>query len=138
MRLLFFFFLFATTVPHQATLYYQSSACTDSSPCRLVVYRAVCSTSTTCPSYGNGHGWIQVTAGSASSAPTPTGTTWVVTDKDPTLQDATTYVYVATLAWQSNPNQASAPGPAWSGTTASGATSNVPATPTVGTGNSVQ
>jgi hypothetical protein len=59
----------------------------------------------------------------------------VVLDQDPVLQDATTYVYVATTTFQSGGN-VSAASPPWSGTTQAGGGS-VPAIPTVGTGNSV-
>lgn len=128
------FLLFLTL--HQATLYYQSAVCTNSSPCQLDVYRAVCPKASTCPSYGNGHGWSRLTSGAAMATPTPTGTTWIVRDSDPVLQDSTTYVYVATLAWIGS-NRRSQPGPPWSGTTSSGATPNTPAAPTLGIGNSV-
>lgn len=127
----------AATVPHQATLYYQSTACTNSAPCQLLVYRTVCPTPTTCPNYGNGHGWIRLIAGDVSATPTLTGTTWIVVDKDPALQDNTTYAYTALLAWQSSPSQVSSSGPVWSGTTSSGGTTNVPQVPTVGSNNSV-
>jgi hypothetical protein len=125
------------TVPHQATLYWQSSSCTSNNPCQLQVWRAVCATPATCPTYVAGAtAWTRVTTGSASASPKPNGTQWTVIDQDPVLQDATTYVYVATTSYVSAPTVYSDASPPWSGTT-NGPNASVPLAPSVGTGNVV-
>jgi hypothetical protein len=128
----------ATTVPHQATLNFQNTSCTSNNPCDLQVWRAVCSMPMACPAYVAGSTlWTRVSYGLASATPTVHGTQWVVTDKDPVLQDATTYVYVGTNSYHSSPNTFSDSGPAWSGTTKAGTTAGTPTVPSNGTGNSV-
>ena len=119
---------------HVATLYYQNTQCIASSPCTLIVYRATCSSPTSCPTWGNNKGWIRPPATTLTILPTVTasGTSWIVTDKDPALKDNTTYVYAATNTFSSG-SPVSDPSSLWSGTTSSSA----PTTPTIGTGNSV-
>jgi len=120
---------------HQATLYYQNTSCTNHSPCSLQIWRAVCPTPTTCPSYQAGSSlWTRVSYGAASATPTAKGTAWIIYDKDPTLQDNTTYAYCATNSFQNQSNIISACSPVWQGTTGGG---NTPPAPTLGTGNSV-
>jgi hypothetical protein len=119
---------------HQATLYYQSTACTTHTPCALQVYRAVCPTPATCPAWqANSALWARVNYGAGSAVPTASGTQWKVIDKDPQLRDSTTYAYCATVSFNSN-KKPSACGPVWSGTTGG---AGAPATPVVGAGNSV-
>ena len=135
---LLIFLLFGQASPpqHQATLYYQNSSCTTATPCALQVYRAVCSSPTNCPGWGNGAGWTRVSFGAGSASPTATGTTWVLYDQDPALKSNTTYIYVATNSYQSSPATYSPRSPTWIGTTGAGGGS-APATPTVGVGNTV-
>jgi hypothetical protein len=125
------------TIPHQATLNYSNPTCTIAKPCAIQVYRAVCPQVTQCPTYpGQSSSFTQLAAGTGVATPTSTGTTWVITDTDTALQDATTYVYYATNSFQSSPavySQASAP---WSGTT--GAAPVSPNAPTNGSGNTIQ
>jgi len=141
MKLLLLILLLApkiATVSHQATLYYQNTACTSHNPCVLQVWRAVCPTATTCPNYQEGSSlWIRVSSGAGSATPTPTGTTWVFKDTDPILQDNTTYAYCATNSFYSSTNNLSGCSVVWSGTTSGGSNAGVPQSPTVGTGNSV-
>ena len=136
--LLMFLAQHVATVPHSATLYYQSTSCTSSNPCSIQVYRAVCPTPSTCPQYHPGaSNWTRLSSGQGIVTPTQTNTTWIITDNDPVLQDNTTYVYVATNSYQSTPTAYSGPSPSWSGTTSNGGTTNVPPGPTNGVGNSV-
>lgn len=127
----------AGTISHTATLNWQNSSCTTAKPCSIAVYRATCSSSSSCPPYPNS-GYappptaslgVQVTA-------TATNTSWTVTDTDPNLGDGTTYAYVATNSFTSNPSQPGPPSAVWSGTTS--AAPNVPPAPVVGNGNQIQ
>jgi hypothetical protein len=128
----------ASTMPHKATLYYQSIDCTNHSPCQILVWRAVCPTPTTCPVYVPGSpSWSQVTTGGGSVSTSPSGTKWIVVDTDPSLQDNTTYAYVATVRFTTGPRTLSDPSPVWSGTTSGGTNAGTPPTPTNGVGNSV-
>jgi len=128
--------LFAAT--HQATLYYQNSSCTNHNPCTIQVWRAVCSSPTSCPYFVMGNPiWTRVTTGGGSASASGNKTTWVVYDQDPTLQDNTTYEYCATNTYHSAPSVYSACSPLWHGTT-SGGNSNAPDSPSNSTGNSVQ
>ena len=127
----------AATCPHQATLHFQNPACTDSNPCSIQIWRAVCANQYTCPMYVQGSSqWTRLSHGSGSATPTPDGTTWVFVDSDPVLQDNTTYIYVATNSFHSSSNKLSDGSPAWVGTT-SACIANTPEAPTLGTGNSV-
>jgi len=130
-------FFFVVTMAHQAKLYYQNTACTTTTPCQLQVYRATCSSSTKCPAFNlNSPSWKQLSSGSATAIITTTGTKWTVVDNDPALQDNTTYAYCATNSFTSAPTVLSNCGYGWKGTTGA-ANANIPSTPTVGTGNSV-
>jgi len=131
-------FLAAVTVSHQATLYYQNSSCTSNTPCTIQVWRAVCPTPITCPTYVAGNtAWTRLIYVSTSTKPTPTGTQWVIIDHDPALQDNTTYVYIAVNAFHSPTSSYSGPSPSWSGTTTGGTNAGTPSTPTNGANNSV-
>lgn len=125
----------STTGPHQAILNWSNPSCTTTAQCSLQVYRATCTSATSCPAYTAGSSsW---TALNMTSGLVPTigasGSTWNYTDKDPALQDSTTYAWVATNSYVG-------------GSTASGASSNyvgttnngTPPAPTLATsGNSV-
>jgi hypothetical protein len=80
--------------------------------------------------------WTRVSFGTGSATPTPAGTQWILYDKDPVLQDSTTYVYVATNAFYTATNTLSAASPPWIGTT-SDCSGKTPPPPITGTGNSV-
>jgi hypothetical protein len=123
----------AATVAHQATLYWQSTSCTAANPCTLQVFRATCKSATSCPPWGNGHGWVRISPTVTATFTAAGGTAWVVSDKDTALQDGTTYEYAATNAWASG-GSLSGPSPLWQGTTTA---SGTPPTPTNGSGNSV-
>jgi len=107
---------------HSATLNYSSTACTTGTPCWIQLWRATCTSPTSCPTYVAGSsGWV--------SPPnlqfpvwneTTSGTTWQFVDNDPALQASTTYAYVATVCFQPggcNGNGYSPPSQPWSGTT---------------------
>ena len=123
------------TIAHQASLNWSSNSCTTATPCAIQVYRAQCSSSTSCPTYP-GSAFSQLSGYGITVNAGANGTSWIITDNDPALLDATTYVWVATNSYQSSPSN---PGPAstpWSGTT-SAPPPAVPVAPTSGPGNSV-
>ena len=88
----------SSTGPHQAVLNWSNSSCTSNAQCSIQIYRAQCSSASSCPAYSPGSSsW---TALSTASGLVPnigaTGSTWNYTDKDTALQDSTTYSWVAT------------------------------------------
>lgn len=91
----------ATTGPHQATINWSNSTCTTTAPCSLQVYRAQCGTPTNCPAYSAGSSSWKTLDMSANLSPVVgmTGTTWQYVDKDTTMQDSTTYAWVATCSY---------------------------------------
>lgn len=112
----------SSTGPHQAVLNWSNPSCTQNAQCSIQVYRATCTSTTSCPTYSAGSSsWTTL---SMTSGLTPTiganGTTWNYTDKDTALQDSTTYAWVATNTYVG-------------GTTASGASSNYVGTTNNGT-----
>lgn len=126
------------TVPHQATLYFQSSACTSHKPCALQVWRATCPTVSSCPSWSAGSNlWTRISSGTGSATPTQSGTKWVVYDSDPVLQDHTTYAYCATASYYESTETISKCSTVWVGTTGPTPPSKTPLAPTTGAGNTV-
>jgi hypothetical protein len=112
------------TGAHQAILNWSSTACTSSFPCTIQVYRATCSSSTSCPSYP-GTAWtaLNMSVGLAST-PVAQNTTWQYTDNDSKLVGSTTFAWLATVSYQG----ASTSSPAstvWIGTTGVGKTIKV-------------
>jgi hypothetical protein len=132
MKLVLLLLLQISTAPHQAVLYFQSTACTVSTPCLLQMFRASCSSPTTCPPWGNGHGWQRISPKITTNV-SASGTQWVVVDS--LKQDGATYVYAATNIWMAG-GSLSAPSPLWQGTT-SLPSAGIPPPPTLGTNNSV-
>lgn len=121
------------TGPHQAILNWSNPNCTQNAQCSLQVYRATCTSSTACPTYPSGT-WkaLDMTAGLVPNIG-PNGTAWQYTDKDPALQDSTTYAWVATATYV-GATTASAASTNYAGTTNNG----VPPAPTLSSnGNSV-
>jgi len=125
----------ATATAHQATLNYSNSSCSTNAPCAIQLYRATCTSSTACPSYPNS-AFSQLSGYGITVNPSPSGTTWILTDNDPALADSTTYVWVATNSFQSSPGTLSPASAPWSGTTSAPAPAAPPA-PTSGPGNTV-
>lgn len=127
-----------TSAPHQATLNWQNSSCTTGKPCSIQIYRATCSSTSTCPTYPNSAYATPPTATLAVTiSATATGTSWQAVDADPALADGTTYAWVSTNTYSSNPSQPSAPSAIWIGTTPL-PPPPIPNAPTVGGGNSIQ
>lgn len=127
----------SSTGPHQAILNYANASCTMTANCNIQIYRAVCSSPSSCPTYAAGNSaWTALNmsvSGNPAANVGVNGTSWMYTDKDPALQDSTTYVWVATNTYVggTNPSPASAN---YSGTTNNG----TPPAPTLATsGNSV-
>lgn len=133
LRLLVLFLV--VTGPHAATLNYQNASCVTAIPCNLQVWRATCKSTTSCPQPNQGS-WYTVSTASAVVNVTTTGTTWVVIDNSPALQDSTTYVYYATNSYVSAPSVFSVKSGTWIGTTNAGSAA-VPSNPVNGTGNSI-
>jgi len=130
--------LMQSRASHQATLYYQNTACTTNTPCTLQVWRATCFSTTKCPVFNtNSSAWKQLGSGTASATITASGTQWVILDQDPALQDNTTYAYCATNSFNSAPGVISYCGSGWKGTTGA-SNANIPPPPTLSAnGNSV-
>jgi len=124
-----------TTGPHQAILNYSNASCTSNAQCTIQVYRATCTSVSSCPTYSAGNtSWksLDMTAGLTPQIGA-NGTTWSYVDKDAALQDSTTYAWIATNTYIG-------------GTVASGASANYvgttnngtpPAPTTASSGNSV-
>jgi len=109
-----------TPIAHQATLNYSNGACTSASlQCSIQVYRAQCSSSTSCPSYSPGSSSFKALnmLSNLTSTVGTQGTSWVYQDLDVVLANSTTYVWVATNTFVngSTPSAASSP---YIGTTA--------------------
>jgi hypothetical protein len=116
--------LHAQKISHEADLTYTNPQCLAATPCNLQVYRAQCSSTTSCPSFTTSPtSFFALPASTVTGVATVTesvttaGTTWTFIDTDPTLKDSTTYVWVATDAWQSSPSAASGPSIPFQGTT---------------------
>ena len=110
----------AQAAPHSATLNYSSTACRSNATCTLQIYRAQCSSSTSCPTYTPGAaGWKALDMTAVSSTPTPQMTSWQYTDHDAALTGSTTYVWVATATYVGAAT-ASAPSQPFTGTTQAG------------------
>lgn len=106
---------------HSATLNWSNASCRTASPCNLQVYRAQCSSTTSCPAYAAGSSsWKAL---NMSSGLTPTvsaqGTSWQYQDHDAALTGSTTYVWVATSSY-SGSNVASPASSPFVGTTGVG------------------
>jgi hypothetical protein len=123
------------TGPHLAVLNYSSASCTNTAQCSLQVYRATCTSATSCPTYTAGNSAWKTLDMTVGLTPTISngGSSWVYRDGDTALQDSTTYAWVATCTYVG-------------GSTASGASSNYvgttnngtpPAPTTASSGNSV-
>jgi hypothetical protein len=125
----------SNTGPHQAILNWSNASCTTNAQCSLQVYRATCTSATSCPTYSPGNSaWktLDMTVGLTPQIGA-NGSSWSYIDKDTALQDSTTYVWVATCTFVGG-TSASAASANWSGTTNNG----TPPAPTVAsTGNSV-
>jgi hypothetical protein len=125
----------SATGPHQAIVNWSNPNCTTNAQCTLQVYRATCTSITSCPAYSPGSGsWkaLDMTS-NLTVSPGLNGTTWQYLDKDPALQDSTTYSWVATNSYV-GATTASGASTAYNGTTNNG----TPIAPTLSTnGNSV-
>jgi len=125
----------STTGPHQAILNYSNASCTTNANCSIQVYRAVCTSVSSCPVYSVGSSsWtaLNMTSGLTSNIGAG-GTTWVYNDKDTALQDSTTYAWVSTNTYIGG-TQASTASSNYVGTTNNG---TPPAPTTATSGNSV-
>ena len=122
------------TGPHQATLNYVNTSCTSTAPCNMQVYRATCTSTTACPTYSVGSSsWTALNMANLAPSTGPNGTTWVYSDKDPSLQDSTTNAWVATCTFVGG-TTASGASPNYVGTTNNG----IPTAPVLSSnGNSV-
>ena len=123
------------TGPHQAVLNYSNASCTTNAQCSLQVYRATCTSATSCPAYTAGSSsWkaLDMTTGLTPNIGTA-GTSWQYQDKDTALQDSTTYAWVSTNTYVGG-STASAASSNYIGTTNNG---TPPAPTTASTGNSV-
>jgi len=124
-----------TTGPHQAILVWSNPSCTQNAQCTIQVYRAQCTSITSCPTYSPGSSsWTTL---NMTSGLTPVigggGTSWTYKDTDPALADSTTYAWVATNSFVGG-TTASPASSAFAGTTNNG----TPAAPTLASsGNSV-
>jgi len=123
------------TGPHQAVLNWSNPVCTTNAQCSIQVYRATCTSATSCPAYSAGSSAWKALDMTANLVPTigSNGSSWNYIDKDTALQDSTTYAWVATNTYVG-------------GTVASGASANyvgstnngTPTAPTLSSnGNSV-
>jgi hypothetical protein len=121
---------------HTATLNWSNTSCTTTKLCLIQAYRNVCASPTSCPAFAGPTGWTLLPSGNVIATPGTSGTTWVATDTDVAMQDATTYVWVATNSYQASPTVYSAPSPPWSGTTS--AAPAAPPPPANGPGNTIQ
>ena len=124
-----------TTGPHQAILNYSNPSCTTNAQCSIQVYRATCTSSTSCPTYAAGSSsWkaLDMTVG-LSPQIGANGTTWSYSDKDAALQDSTTYAWVSTNTYV-GASTASGASSNYVGTTNNG---TPPAPTTASSGNSV-
>ena len=108
---------------HTAIINWSNSLCTTLSPCTLQVYRALCSSSTSCPTYSPGSSSFKALNMTIGLVPTvgTQGSSWVYTDKDAAIVGNTTYVWVATNAYSSG-NSISPASKAFVGTTGVGRT----------------
>jgi|SRR3974390_1251652 len=127
----------SSTGPHQAVLNWSNPSCTTNAQCSLQVYRAQCTSITSCPVYSPGSGSFTTLVMTTNLVPTvgASGTSWVYTDstQNAAMQDSTTYVWVATNTYV-NGSQPSGASTAYSGTTNNG----TPSAPTLSAnGNSV-
>lgn len=123
----------STTGPHSAILNWSNPSCTTTQQCTIQVYRAQCTSTTTCPTWPSGT-WAKLNM-TAGLVPTigSSGTSWNYTDSDPTLQDSTTYAWVATNTYVGGTNSSGA-STSFVGSTNAG----VPPAPTLSSnGNSV-
>lgn len=106
---------------HSAVLNWSSAACNTLSPCNLQVYRATCTSTTSCPAYP-GSAW---TALSMVTGLAPTvgaqGTTWQYQDNGGALSGSTTFAWVATCSYQGATTSSTA-STMWIGTTGVGKT----------------
>jgi hypothetical protein len=124
----------SATGPHQATINWSNPSCTANAACSIQAYRALCPAGS-CPTYTPGSTqWTALNMSSnLSTNAAATGTSWVYTDKDPTLQDSTTYGWLATCTYVGG-NTISGASSNYIGTTNNG----TPAAPTLASsGNSV-
>jgi hypothetical protein len=90
-----------TPIQHQATLNYSNPACNSTTAaCSLQVYRARCSTATSCPAYIPGNAaWKTLNMAGVTANVTAQGTSWRYQDLDTALANSTTYAWVATNAY---------------------------------------
>jgi len=87
---------------HQATVNWSSPSCRTASPCTLQVYRATCTSATSCPAYTPGSSaWTALSMNSSHLTATvgAQGTGWVYTDNDKALVGATTFEWIATSSY---------------------------------------
>src|SRR3974390_605501 len=99
------------TPDHMAAINWSNPSCNTTTPaCTFQVYRVVCTSSNSCPTYPSGT-WtkLNMTSGLTTTITTQ-GTSWRYADMDPTLAPSTTYSWVATASWNSTTSSpASAP-----------------------------
>ena len=125
----------SATGPHQAIVNWSNPSCTNNAQCSLQVYRAQCASSTSCPAYSQGSSSWKTLDMTSNLVVTPgaNGTAWQYIDKDPALEDSTTYSWVATNSYVGG-TTASGASSAYNGTTNNG----TPPSPTLASsGNSV-
>jgi hypothetical protein len=109
----------AQTISHEADLTYGDAACTTATPCNLQVYRALCSSATSCPSFVSSPTSFNALSTSICTATVGVATTtWQCVDTDSKLLDSTTYEWVALAAYQSFPAAWSGPSNPFQGTLA--------------------
>jgi hypothetical protein len=123
--------LLTPTGVHSAILNYSNASCRTASPCTLQIFRAQCTSPTTCPTYASGStAWKAL---NMSSGLIPTvgvqGTSWQYTDSDVALTGNTTYTWVATNSYSGAVTSSPASTP-WSGTTTVGRSNEKAATST--------
>jgi hypothetical protein len=106
---------------HTAILNWSSAACRTSSPCTLQVYRATCTSPTTCPSYP-GSAWTALSMVTGlTSTDSAQGTSWQYQDNGSALAGSTTFAWVATCSYQGSSTSSPA-STMWVGTTGVGKT----------------
>lgn len=86
---------------HTAVVNWSSSSCRTASPCTLQVYRATCTSASSCPAYTVGSSaWkvLNMSTGLSSSVGSQS-TIWTYTDNDAALVGSTTYAWIATTSY---------------------------------------
>jgi hypothetical protein len=85
---------------HAAVINFVNPGCnTTTKPCNLQVYRTVCPSPSTCPTYPSGT-WAKLSMANAAATVGVQATSWRVSDTDPALAGSTTYSWIGVNGFQ--------------------------------------